>query len=178
MPTADEGPSRDKAPGAAAKKKKLGTTAEGLRAFDHFVVDLLETCAAPEEMMSLPELRESSARMLKVTGGRWPRNVLIPRATGEDIFMSRLARDMNIFPYERKVGAVVSAVMEKDRQDAPWKRRAYARLADPRREVKMARPSMKPSALDAGMPPPAAPAVERRPPSPPRAAEAAVAGAE
>jgi hypothetical protein len=28
MSTADEGPSRDKAPGAAAKKRKLGTAAE------------------------------------------------------------------------------------------------------------------------------------------------------
>jgi hypothetical protein len=34
--------------------------------------------------MSLPELRESSARMLKVTMGRWPKNVPIPRVSGED----------------------------------------------------------------------------------------------
>jgi hypothetical protein len=61
MLTADEGPSQDKARGAATKKRKLGTTAEGLRASDHFVVDLLETCAAPGETMSTPELRESSA---------------------------------------------------------------------------------------------------------------------
>jgi hypothetical protein len=48
MLLADEGPSWDKAPSAAARKRKLGTAAEdfGLRAFDHFVVDLLETCAA------------------------------------------------------------------------------------------------------------------------------------
>jgi hypothetical protein len=78
-------------------------------------VDLLETCAAPGETMSLPELRESSARMLKVTGGRWPRNVLIPRAAGEDMCTSRVAREMKIFPYDRNVAAVVSAVMEKDR---------------------------------------------------------------
>jgi hypothetical protein len=80
MSLAEEGPSRDKAPGAATRKRKLGTAAEdlGLCASDHFVVDLLETCAAPGEMMSSPELRESSTRMLKVTRGRWPRNVLIP----------------------------------------------------------------------------------------------------
>jgi hypothetical protein len=42
----------------------------------------------------------------------------------------------------------------------------------------MARPSANPSALDAGMPPPAVPAMEQRPPLPPRAAEAAVAGAK
>jgi hypothetical protein len=71
-PLADESPSWDKAPGAAARKRKLGTTAMdlGLRAFDHFVGDLLETCTAPEE---------TSARMLNVTGGHWPRNVPIPR---------------------------------------------------------------------------------------------------
>jgi hypothetical protein len=82
--------------------------------------------------MSLPELRESSARMLKVTWGRWPRNVPISRAASEDIFTSQLACEMTIFPYGRNVGVVVSAVMEKDRQDAPRKRWAYARLADPR----------------------------------------------
>jgi hypothetical protein len=177
-PLADEGPSRDKAPGAAARKRKLGTTTEdlGLRASDHFVGDLLETCAAPGEPMSSPELRETSARMLKVTGGRWPRNVPIPRAAGEDFFTSRLARDLKIFPYGRNVGAVVLAVMEKDRQDAQRKkRRAHVRLADPRREAKVARPSAKSAASGAGMSPPA---IGRRPPSPPHIAETAVAGAE
>jgi hypothetical protein len=68
MSMVDEGPSRDKAPGATARKRKLGTATEdlGLRASDHFVVDLLETCAAPGETMSSLELWESSARMLKV----------------------------------------------------------------------------------------------------------------
>jgi hypothetical protein len=115
MTTADEGPSWGTAASVATKKRKLGTTAEGLRAFDRFAADLLETCAVPGEMMSLPELRESSTRMLKVTGGRWPRNVPIPRATGEDMFTSRLSREMKNFPYGQNVGAVVSAVMEKDR---------------------------------------------------------------
>jgi hypothetical protein len=95
----DEGPSWGAVSAAAAKKRKLGTIAEGLGASDRFAADLLETCAAPEETMSLPELRESSARMLKVTGGRWPRNVLIPQATDEDMCTSRLAREMKIFPY-------------------------------------------------------------------------------
>jgi hypothetical protein len=64
---------------------------------------------------------------------------------------------MKIFPYGRNVGAIVSEVMEKDCQDAQRKKhRAHIRLADPRQEVKMARPSAKPSAPDAGMPPPAA----------------------
>jgi hypothetical protein len=178
MTTADEGPSRGTAPGATAKKRKLGTTAEGSRASDRFASDLLETCMVPGETMSSLELREPSARMLKVIGGRWPRNVLIPRAAGEDIFTSRLAREMKIFPYGRNVGVVVSAVMEKDHQNAPRKRRAFARLGDLRREAKMARASMKPAAPDASMPPPVAPTHGRRPPSPPRAGEAAVAGAE
>jgi hypothetical protein len=186
MTTADEGPSRGTVPGVAAKKRKLGTAAEGSRASDHFAVDLLETCAVPGETMSSPELRESSSRMLKVTGGHWPRNVLIHRAADEDMLTSRLAREMKIFPYGRNVGDVVSVVLEKDRQDVPRKRQAFARVGDPRREVKMARASAKPAAPDASMPPPgmpgasmpppAAPTHERRPPSPSRAAEAAVGG--
>jgi hypothetical protein len=68
--------------------------------------------------------------------------------------------------------------MEKDRQDAPRKRRAFARVGDLRREAKMERASMKPATPGASMPPPAAPTHERRPPSPPRAAEAVMAGAK
>jgi hypothetical protein len=186
--TVDEGPSPGAAPWAATKKRKLGTMTEGLRASERFAVDLLETCMVPGEMMSSPELRESSTRMLKVTRGRWPRNVLIPRAAGEDIFTSRLAREMKIFLYRRNVAVVVSAVMEKDRQDASWKRRPFARVGDPPCEVKMARASAKPAAPGASMPPPgspgasislpAVPTQERRPPSPPRAAKMAVGSAE
>jgi hypothetical protein len=65
--------------------------------------------------MSSPELRESSARMLEVTRGRWSRNVPIPRAADEDMFTSRLAREMKIFPYGQNIAAVVSVVMDKDR---------------------------------------------------------------
>jgi hypothetical protein len=78
-------------------------------------MELMGTCVALGGRMSSPELRESSARMLRVTGGRWPRNVSIPRAAGEDIFTSRLAREMKIFPYARNIDVVVSAVMDKDR---------------------------------------------------------------
>jgi hypothetical protein len=120
--------------------------------------------------------------MLKVTGGRSPRNVLIPWAAGEDIRMSRLAREMKIFPYERNVAAVVSAVMEKDRQDASQKCQAFERVGDPRREVKMAWGSVKSVAPGTSKPPlgaksatpgpskplPVVPAQERRPPYPPR----------
>jgi hypothetical protein len=117
------------------------------------------TCAALRGRMSSPELRESSARMLKVTGGRWPRNVLIPRAAGEDIFMSRVARDLKIFPYGRNIAAVVSAMIERDHQDAARKRRAVTRVGDPFREAKKARGAR--SLL------PLAAANHRRPPSRP-----------
>jgi hypothetical protein len=88
MTTADEGPSRGTAPSVAAKKKKLGTTAEGSRASNCFAADLLETYVVPRETMSSPELRESSVRMLKVTRGRWPSNVPIPQAAGKYKFTS------------------------------------------------------------------------------------------
>jgi hypothetical protein len=81
--------------------------------------------------MSSPELRESSARMLRVTEGRWPRNVPIPRVAGEDILTSHMARELKIFPYGRNIAAVVSAVMEKDHQDVAWKRQAVTRVGDP-----------------------------------------------
>jgi hypothetical protein len=55
---------------------------------------------------------------------------------------------------------------------------AYARLADPWREAKMAWASAKPAAPSTSMPPLAMSTSERRPPSPPRAAETAVAGTE
>jgi hypothetical protein len=126
---AEEGPSQEAAP--ATKKRKIGTTVGGLGVSDCFAVELMGTCAALGGRMSSPELRESSARMLKVTGGRWPRNVPIPRAAGEDIFTSCMARELKIFPYGRNIAAVVSAVMEKDRQDAARKRRAVVRIGDP-----------------------------------------------
>jgi hypothetical protein len=134
-------------PAAATKKRKLGTAAEGLGVSDRFTMDLLGTCASPGERMSSPELRESYARMLKVTEGQWPRNVPIPWAAGEDIRTSRLAHEMRIFPYGQNVATVVSVVMEKDRQDASRKRQAFARVGDPRHEVNMARGSQRPPPL-------------------------------
>jgi hypothetical protein len=112
----EEGPSQEAAP--ATKKIKLGTAAGGLGVSDSFAMELMGTCAAPRGRMSSPELRESSARMLEVVGGRWPKNVPIPRAAGEDFFTSRMVRDLKVFPYGRNIAAVVSAVMERDRQDA------------------------------------------------------------
>jgi hypothetical protein len=85
----------DPAPAAApsTKKRKLGIAMGGLGVSDGFARELMRTCAAPGGRMSSPELRESSARMLRVTGGWWPKNVPIPRAAGEDFFTSRMVRD-------------------------------------------------------------------------------------
>jgi hypothetical protein len=48
----------------------------------------METCAVPKELMSSPELWETSSRMLKVTGGRWPRNDPIPRPLAKIFYVS------------------------------------------------------------------------------------------
>jgi hypothetical protein len=73
---AEEDPTLEAAP--ATKKRKLGTAVGELGVSDSFAMELMGTCAAPRGRMSSPELRESSARMLEVTGGRWPKNVPIP----------------------------------------------------------------------------------------------------
>jgi hypothetical protein len=99
---------------------------------DNFVVELMETCAAPGGRMSSHELRESSARMLEVIGGRWPKNLPIPWEEGKDMSTSCIARGLKIFPYGRNIDAVVSAVMNKNRQDAAQKRRAVVRLPEAR----------------------------------------------
>jgi hypothetical protein len=70
--------------------------------------------------------------MLRVTGGWWPRNVPIPRAAGEYFFTSRMVREWKVFPYGRNIAAVVSAMMDKDRQGAAQKRQAVVRLHEAR----------------------------------------------
>jgi hypothetical protein len=119
---------------------------------DNFDVELMGTCAAPGGRMSSPELWEPSARMLEVTRGRWLKNLPIPWAEGEDMSTSRIARGLRIFPYGRNIVVVVSALMNKDRQDAAQKRRAVIRLADPRREMKKARGSAKAAAPSSSQP--------------------------
>jgi hypothetical protein len=126
----EDDPTLEAAP--STKKRKLGTAVGELWVSDSFAMELMETCAAPGGRMSSPELRESSARLLEVTGGRCPKHVPIPRAAGEDFFTSRMARDLRVFPYGRNIVAVVSAVMNKDRQDAVQKRRAVIRLPEAR----------------------------------------------
>jgi hypothetical protein len=65
---------------------------------------------------------------------------------------SRIARGLKIFPYGRNITAVVSAVMNKDCQDAAQKRRAVVRLPNPRREAKRARGSVKAAAAGGSQP--------------------------
>jgi hypothetical protein len=78
-----------------------------------------------------------------------------PRAADEDIFTSRMARELKIFPYGRNIAAAVSAVMEKDRQDAARKRRAITRVGDPFREAKKVWGGAKSAAPGSSKPPPA-----------------------
>jgi hypothetical protein len=112
--------------------------------------------------------------------------------------VSRLAREMKIFLYGRNFAAVVSAVMDKDRQDATRKRWAFTRVGDPSREVKRVWGSSKPppaakpddpgpskyssgaraAASGSSKPPSAEPTRKRRPPSPVRIDEAAAGGAD
>jgi hypothetical protein len=120
--------------------------------------------------MSSPELRESSARMLRVTGGCWPRSVPVPRAAGEDFFTSRMVREWRVFPYGRNIAAVVSAVMDKDRQGAVQKRQAAVMLVEAR--PKRQRGAAKAAAPGGGKPPLAAksgaPASSKAPEAPNR----------
>jgi hypothetical protein len=80
-----------------------------------------------------------------------------------------MARDLRVFPYGRNIAAVVSAGMNKDRQDAAQKRRAVIRLPDARRKAKRARGSVK-AAVPGGSQPtlaakPAAPGSSKVPES-------------
>jgi hypothetical protein len=43
-----------------------------------------------------------------------------------------MVRDFRVFPYGRNIAGVVSAVMDKDRQEAAQKRRAIVRLPEAR----------------------------------------------
>jgi hypothetical protein len=109
--------------------------------------------------------------MLRVTGGWWPRNVPIPRAAGEDFFTSRMVRDWKVFPYGQNIAAVVSAVMDKDRQGAAQKRQAVVRLHEAR--PKRPRGTAKAAAPGGSQPPLAAKSAA---PASSRAPEAATAG--
>jgi hypothetical protein len=166
----------DPAPAAApsSKKRKLGIAMGGLGVSDGFARELMRTCAAPGGRMSSPELRESSARMLRVTEGWWPKNVPIPRAAGEDFFTSRMVRDWRVFPYGWNIAAVVSAVMDKDRQGAAQKRQAIVRLHEAR--PKRSRGTAKAAAPGGNQPPLAAKSAASGSSRATEAAKAAAAG--
>jgi hypothetical protein len=149
-PAAETGDDPVPAAAPSSKKRKLGTATGGLGVSDSFAMELMGTCAAPGGRMSSPELRESSARMLKVTRGWWPKNVPIPRAAGEDFFTSRMVRDLRVFPYGRNIAAVVLAVMDKDRQGAAQKRQTVIRLPEAR--PKRSRGTAKVAAPDGSQP--------------------------
>jgi hypothetical protein len=64
-----------------------------------------------------------------------------------------MARELKIFPDRRNIGAVVSTVMYKDRQEAlRKKRKAPLRLVDPRCDAKISRSSAKGATPAAVMP--------------------------
>ena len=86
--------------------------------------------------------------------------------------MSRMARDLKVFPYGRNIAVVVSAVMEKDRRDAAQKRRSVVRIRDPFREAKKARGAAKSAAPGSSKP---LPAVKSAAPGPSKASAGAKA---
>jgi hypothetical protein len=149
-PVVETGDDPASAAAPSSKKRKLGISMGGLVVSDGFARELMRTCAAPGGRMSSPDLRESSARMLRVTGGWWPKNVPIPRAVSEDFFTSRMVHDWKVFPYGRNIAAVGSAVMDKDRQGAAQKRQAVVRLHEAR--PKRQRGAAKAAALGGGQP--------------------------
>jgi hypothetical protein len=173
-PVVESGDDPASAAAPSSKKRKLGTAMGGLGVSDGFARELMRTCVAPGGRMSSPELRESSARMLRVTGGWWPRNVPIHHAAGEDFFTSRMVRDWKVFPYGRNIAAVVSAVMDKDRQGAAQKRQAVVRLHEAR--PKRQRGAAKATAPGGGQPPLAAKSAVPASSRAPEAAKAAAAG--
>jgi hypothetical protein len=121
-------------------------------------------CDGPVEVMTSPELRETSSQMFKVTRSRWYRKDPIPWATGD---ASCIARELKVFPYGRNIGVVVSEVMDKDHQEAQQKKRkAPLQLVDLHRDAKMSRPSAKGPAPAAAMPPPMAPVASAKALSP------------
>jgi hypothetical protein len=87
-----------------------------------------------------------------------------------------MARDLKVFPYRRNIAAVVSAVMNKDRQDAAQKRWAVVRMGDPAREAKRARGSARAAASGSSKPAAPAKAVASGPSKASAGAKAATSG--
>jgi hypothetical protein len=57
---------------------------------------------------------------------------LSPARPAKIFFTSRMVRDWKVFPYGQNIAAVLSAVMDKDRQGAAQKRQAVVRLPEAR----------------------------------------------
>jgi hypothetical protein len=79
---------------------------------------------------------------------------LSPAWLARTFFTSRMVREWRVFPYGRNIAAVVSAVMDKDRQGAAQKRQAAVRLVEAR--PKRQRGAAKAAAPGGGRPPLAA----------------------
>jgi hypothetical protein len=88
-----------------------------------------------------------------------------------------MARDLRIFLYGRNIAVVVSAVMEKVRQDAAQKRRVAVRIGDPFREAKKAWGAAKSAAPSSSKPLPAAKPVALEPSKASARAKATASGA-
>jgi hypothetical protein len=89
-----------------------------------------------------------------------------------------MARELKISPYRQDIATVVSAVMEKDRQDAVRKCRAVTRVGDPFREVKKAWGGAKSAAPGSSKPPPATKPAAPEPSNSSAGAGAAAAAAD
>jgi hypothetical protein len=94
----EEGTSKGKDVIATTRKRKM--EAKGTerimarpRASRCFVEELAETSAGPWEVMTSPDLRETSSQMLKVIGGQCHRKDPVPRVTDVDYFMPCMAHE-------------------------------------------------------------------------------------
>jgi hypothetical protein len=99
---------------------------------------------------------------------------LSPARPAKTFFTSCMVRDWRVFPYGRNIAAVVSAVMDKDRQGAAQKRQALVRLHEAR--PKKPRGTAKAAAPGGSQPPLAAKSAAPGSNRVPEAAKAATAG--
>jgi hypothetical protein len=60
--------------------------------------------------------------MLRVTRGEWHKKIIIPWLQARTILRLVWLEILNFFPYRRKIGAVVTTMMDKDRQESARKK--------------------------------------------------------
>jgi hypothetical protein len=155
----EEGTSKGKVVVAATRKRKIDVQGleggkMGPKASRLFVEELMGTCAGSGEAITSPELWETSSCMLKVVGVRWHRKDPIPRPSAMTILRPVWLMSRNSFPYGRNIGAIMTTVMEKDRQETQrnkWKASLW--LVYPRRDAKTPCPSVRGAVLAVTMPP-------------------------